>query len=252
MVTSAVLCLVVLWLMNSLSETLFRAHFFSRLVITTTIWSVLLAILSLVSLSRVFIATHFPHQVILGTVIGLLVACTVRKHSSVLFEVSHSVLYCTMCSILLVVTTLASYFILSVLIYDPSISVTKAQKWCVEPSYIHLDTTPFYALVRDSGAALGLGISFLIVASVSRAGINNWRGLSNIQIPLLSRSLKIILSVFLLQLLEAISLPKSNPLLFYVAGYGRCALIPVIVILFVPMIVLMMSLEKSLYFITSI
>jgi len=187
----------------------------------------------------VFIATHFPHQVILGTVIGLLVACTVRKHSSVLFEVSQSVFYCTACSNLgLILSTLASHFILSVLIYDPSVSVTKAQKWCVKPSYIHLDTTPFYALVRDSGAALGLGISFRIVRSVTRAGMNNQRGLRSVQIPLLSRSLKIILSVFLLQLLEAISLPKSTALLFYVAGFGRCALIPIIIIFVVPMIVL--------------
>ena len=238
MVTSAVLCLVSLWLMNLLREMLHHTHFFSRFIITTTIWSVLLTILCLVSLSRVFIATHFPHQVILGTILGLLVACTVRKHSSVVFEISCSVLYCIVCSIVLVVTTSASHFVLSVLIYDPSISVTKAQKWCVKPSFVHLDTTPFYALVRDAGAVLGLGISFHIVGSVTRTKMNNWRGLSTFQVPLLSRSLKIILSVFLLQLLEAISLPKSNPLLFYVAGYGRCTLIPVIVILFVPMIVL--------------
>ena len=238
MVTSAVLCLVVLWLMNSLRETLHQAHFLNRFIITTTIWSILLTILSLVSLSRVFIATHFPHQVILGTVIGLLVACTVRKHSSALFEVSQSVFYCTVCSIGLILSTLSSHFILSVLIYDPSISVTKAQKWCVKPSYIHLDTTPFYALVRDSGVALGLGISFSIVRSVTRAGMNNQRGLRSVQIPLLSKSLKIILSVFLLQLLEALSLPKSNALLFYVAGYARCALIPIIIIFVVPMIAL--------------
>lgn len=236
MVTSAVLCLVSLWLMNSLREMLHHVHFFSRFIIATTIWSVLLTILCLVSLSRVFIATHFPHQVILGTIFGLLVACTVRKHSSLVFEMSCSVLYCIVCSIVLVVTTLASHFVLSVLIYDPSISVTKAQKWCVKPSFVHLDTTPFYALVRDAGAVLGLGISFHIV--VTRARMNNWRGLNTFQAPLISRSLKIILSVFLLQLLEAISLPKSNPLLFYVAGYGICTLIPVIVILFVPMIVL--------------
>ena len=238
MVTSAVLCLVVLWLMNSLKETLCQAHFFNRFIITATIWSILLTILSLVSLSRVFIATHFPHQVILGTIIGLFVAFTVRRNSSELFKFSHSVLHCTMCSIMLVITTLASHFILSVFIYDPSISVTKAQKWCVNPSYVHLDTTPFYALIRDSGATLGLGIAFLIVQSVTGARMNHWRPLSNVQIPLLSKSLRIILSVFLLQLLEAISLPKSNPLLFYVAGYGRCACIPIIVIFVVPMIVL--------------
>ena len=238
MVTSAVLCLVVLWLINSLKEILCQAQFLNKLIITTTIWSILLAVLSLVSLSRVFIATHFPHQVILGTIIGLFVAFTVRKNSSELFKFSHSVLHCLICSIMLVVTTLTSHFILSVVIYNPSISVTKAQKWCVNPSYVHLDTTPFYALVRDSGATLGLGIAFLLVQSVTRAGRNSWRPLSNVQIPLLSASLRIILSVFLLQLLEAISLPKSNPLLFYVAGYGRCAFIPIIVIFVVPMIIL--------------
>ncbi|KAL9952312.1 hypothetical protein ACROYT_G039548, partial [Oculina patagonica] len=235
MVTSAVLCLLVLWLMNSLKENFLRqANILTRFIITATIWSVLLMVLSLVSLSRVFIATHFPHQVVLGTVIGICVALSVRKYSSTLLKVSHSVTFCAICSIALIAASLLSHFVLSMLVYDPSISVTKAQKWCIKPSYVHLDTTPFYALVRDSGATLGLGISFVIVGFAQRAGMNNWRSLRNVQMGLLSESLKIILSVFLLQLLEIISLPKSSPLLFYVAGYCRCASIPVIVIFVVP------------------
>lgn len=239
MVTSAVLCLLVLWLMKSLKENfLCQAHILSRFIITAKIWSVLFTVLSMVSLSRVFIATHFPHQVILGTVIGVFVASSIRKYSSMLLKVSRSVSFCAICSIALIAATLLSHFVLSMFVYDPSISVTKAQKWCIKPSYVHLDTTPFYALVRDSGATLGLGISFVIVGFAQRAGMNNWRSLRTIQTSLLSGSLKIILSVFLLQLLEIISLSKSSPLLFYVSGYCRSALIPVVVIFVVPMIVI--------------
>lgn len=159
-----------------------------------------------------------------------------QNYRTVLINMSVSVRYCALCSLLLVTTTLASYLFLSFLVYDPSISVTKAQKWCIKPSYIHLDTTPFYAMVRDSGATLGLGISVGIVSSAVRGG--NWRGLrvGVGQLSLLSASFKVVLSILLLQLLEAISLPKSSPLLFYVAGYVRCAFIPIIVILIVPMI----------------
>ena len=237
MITSAVLCLLFSWLLNSLREKfLCNMSILGRLIVTLSLWAVLMIILVFVSVSRVFIATHFPHQVIMGTVIGLILALVVQNYKTVLINMSVSVRCCALCSLLLVTTTLASYLCLSFLVYDPSISVTKAQKWCIKPSYIHLDTTPFYAMVRDSGATLGLGISVGIVSSAVRGG--NWRGLrvGVGQLSLLSASFKVVLSILLLQLLEAISLPKSSPLLFYVAGYVRCAFIPIIVILIVPII----------------
>lgn len=80
MVTSAVLCLFVLWLLNSLRENVpYQADFWRRLIINVTVWSVPLTILSFVSMSRVFIATHFPHQVILGTLIRLMIAFFCEK-----------------------------------------------------------------------------------------------------------------------------------------------------------------------------
>ena len=117
MVTSAVLCLLVLWLLNSLSENVpYQAHFWRRLIINVTVWSVSLTILSFVSMSRVFIATHFPHQVILGTLIGLMIAFFVRKFNLVLMKVSQSAIYCALCSFAIIATTLLSYFILSLLV----------------------------------------------------------------------------------------------------------------------------------------
>ena len=134
-------------------------------------------------------------------------------------------------------TNPAIYHLPFTIVYDPSISVTKARKWCVKASYIHLDTTPFYALVCDAGVTIGIGISVSMVVSSVR-GRMNWRGLSPSQMSLLSQSLKIIISMLLLQLLEVISLPESSPLLFYIAGYVRCSVIPIIVIFLVPNIVM--------------
>ena len=148
-------------------------------------------------------------------------------------KVSQSAIYCALCSFAIIATTLLSYFILSLLVYDPSISVSQAQKWCVKSSYVYLETTPFYVLVRDSGVAIGLGISISSLAlTLSRK--TNWRDLSYSQMSLLSGSLKIILSILLLQLLEVIALPKSSPLLFYLSGYVRYSFIPIIVIFIVP------------------
>lgn len=238
MITSAVLCLLVSWLLDSIQENLLcNMSILGKLIVKLSLWVALMIILIFVSVSRVFIATHFPHQVIMGTVIGLIVALVVKNYKTVLINMSGSVRYCALCSLTLVTSTFASYLFLSFLVYDPSISVAKAQKWCIKPSYIHLDTTPFYAMVRDSGATLGLGISVGSVSSAVR-GRGNWPGLhvGIGQLSSLSASLKVTLSILLLQLLEVISLPKSSPLLFYVAGYVRCAFIPIVVILIVPLI----------------
>ncbi|XP_022787197.1 glucose-6-phosphatase 3-like [Stylophora pistillata] len=235
MVTSAVLCLLVLHVMSSLKGTiLFQTHLLLRYFTTVIVWSFFVIVLSLVSVSRIFIATHFPHQVLQGTVIGVILAFFVRKNISKLLKITYSFSYCAAFSLAMVTITLVSHFILSILVYDPSISVMKAKKWCMKASYIHLDTTPFYALVRDSGATLGLGIAFTVMRLILRTREIIWRGF---QAALLTGSLKINLSVFVLQLLEVISLPKSHPLLFYFAGFIRCSLIPVVVIFIVPSIV---------------
>ena len=116
MVTSAVSCLLVFWLMNSQKETVLRqAQFWGRFFITVTVWCVLFTILVLVSVSRVFIATHFPHQVFLGIVIGLIVASVVKNCNLLLMEVSRSAIYCAICSLALIGTTLLAYFTLSFL-----------------------------------------------------------------------------------------------------------------------------------------
>ncbi len=40
--------------------------------------------------------------------------------------------------------------------FSPDWSIAKATEWCKNKDWIHIDTTPLYAMVRFSGAALGL------------------------------------------------------------------------------------------------
>lgn len=238
MVTSAVFCLVVLWFTHLLREKVqHQLHPNSSLLLNVTAWSVLFVILSLVSLSRVFIATHFPHQVLLGTIIGLIVATVVKHHKSLLIRISHSAVFCVFFSLSVIGATLFTYLVLAALVYNPSTSVAKAKKWCVNSSYVHLDTTPFYALVRDCGVTAGIGISQSLFSLLTKKIKKSLRDSKmRVQTPLYLQTLKFILSILLLQLLKIIPLPNSNSLLFYMAGYVRCSFIPIVVIFIVPSI----------------
>lgn len=42
---------------------------------------------------------------------------------------------------------------------DPQWSVRLAFKWCRNPEYVHVVTTPLFSLVRGCGASLGLAMA---------------------------------------------------------------------------------------------
>ena len=50
------------------------------------------------------------------------------------------------------------YWLLALIGDDPAWSINEAQRWCDKPENIHVDTMPFYSLMRYSGAAFGLGL----------------------------------------------------------------------------------------------
>ncbi|GLH13687.1 uncharacterized protein GBIM_18211 [Gryllus bimaculatus] len=54
---------------------------------------------------------------------------------------------------------LSAYWFQRALGIDPQWSVRLAFKWCEHAEYLHVDTTPLYSLVRDSGAAIGVALS---------------------------------------------------------------------------------------------
>jgi len=103
--------------------------------------------------SRIFIAAHFPHQCISGFLIGALCVQLIYKNEGYLTHATkRKVLY----SAALPAVATATFATLVYSGFNPNWSVALARKWCRESTWIYLDTTPFYAMTRYSGSALGL------------------------------------------------------------------------------------------------
>lgn len=61
-------------------------------------------------------------------------------------------------NLFLFIFALGFYLVLKLLDIDLLWSVPKAKKWCANPDWINIDTTPFAGLVRNLGALFGLGL----------------------------------------------------------------------------------------------
>ena len=243
MVTAAVFFIIF----TNLKQSIQRCNSIKRyerlnILITLLCWLAFTFLLILVSFSRVFIATHFPHQVVLGALCGVGMAHCLK--SSKLSRETR-LLYCLALSVGLFGSTVLLHKLLSMAIYDPSVTIQKAQKWCVNPSYIHLNTTPFYALVRDLGAVLGVGISYSIINKLSQ-NIAYFKNvlLASMEEPkactvatnIFERFANGLVSLILLQLVESVPISQSNWMFFYIAGYVRNVVNVLLVMVLVPLL----------------
>lgn len=106
------------------------------------------------------------------------------------------------------------YLLLKALGVDLLWTLEKAQKWCVKPEWVHLDSTPFASLLRNMGTLFGLGL-----------GLHS---------PLYTETKKkktstsftmgcIIVSLFLLQLLDGWTFSSENLMTFYFLSFGKSA-----------------------------
>ena len=62
-------------------------------------------------------------------------------------------------NVFLFLFALGFYLLLRLLDIDLLWSVPIAKKWCTNPDWIHIDTTPFASLVRNLGVLFGLGFA---------------------------------------------------------------------------------------------
>ncbi|GFN94622.1 glucose-6-phosphatase [Plakobranchus ocellatus] len=117
-------------------------------------WAVYLAVMCAVSVSRLFIATHFPHQVFAGILTGIFLGKAFNYVSTSSLRPVH---YLVISATLAAVAALMYGLLLSAGV-DPLWSVALATRWCAYREWIHLDTTLFYSLVRDVSSLAGLGL----------------------------------------------------------------------------------------------
>lgn len=122
---------------------------------------------------------------------------------------------------------LGFYLLLRLLDIDLLWSVPIAKKWCANPDWIHIDTTPFAGLVRNLGVLFGLGF-----AINSEMFLRSCRGENGYKLSF--RLLCVMASLCTLQLYHAIKIPTHAEHLFYVLSFCKSASIPLTVVALIP------------------
>ncbi|KAM3592759.1 uncharacterized protein V6R79_024610 [Siganus canaliculatus] len=176
-----------------------------------SLWTLMSLVELVVCMSRVYMAAHFPHQVIAGVITGVLVAEIVSKMNWI-----YSAGLKTYSSTTLVLTCLAVgfYLLLKALGVDLLWTMEKAQKWCVKPEWVHLDTTPFASLLRNMGTLFGLGLGLHLALYTQT---KDRKRSSTFKLGC------IVTSLFLLQLLDAWTFSSENLMTFYFLSFGKSA-----------------------------
>ncbi|XP_042172666.1 glucose-6-phosphatase 2 isoform X2 [Oncorhynchus tshawytscha] len=177
-----------------------------------------------VGISRIFIATHFPHQVILGVLAGILVA-EAFEHVPSIHTASLKVYLHT--SLFLFSFAVSLYLLLKMIDIDLLWSIPKAKKWCANPDWIHLDTTPFAGLVRNLGALFGLGLAINSQMFIQSCKVKNGYK-TRFKLVCVAANLTS------LQLYDFIKIPTHTEILFYTLSFCKSAAVPLSVVALIP------------------
>ncbi|XP_042329099.1 glucose-6-phosphatase catalytic subunit 1-like [Sceloporus undulatus] len=188
------------------------------------LWSGFWAVQVCVCLSRVFLAAHFPHQVISGVISGMLVA-EVFEHVRCIYDASLWRYVNT--TFFLFGFALGFYLLLKMLGVDLLWTLEKAHKWCERPEWVHIDTTPFASLLRNLGILFGLGLGLN-----SPMYAESCRGKQSQQLAF--RLSCIVSSLFILHLFDSFELPTNREVLFYILSFCKSACAHICAVALIP------------------
>ncbi|CDW55445.1 glucose 6 phosphatase 2 [Trichuris trichiura] len=196
-------------------------------MITASVWYIIVwAYIKYVvlAISRLYIATHFPHQVLLGSAIGLAVGWFFTKSPVKRLRMEH----CLFLTLFLSITAAIVYSAMLAMGVDPHWSVQLALKWCQNREWVHLNTSPLNALFRDTGAIVGLGW-----AVESRFFVDTTYDIHRDG----SEVITAVVSFLLVQLCASIPRPISNLYLYYMATFIQNMSISFVSVALVPFVV---------------
>ncbi|XP_026865246.2 glucose-6-phosphatase a, catalytic subunit, tandem duplicate 1 [Electrophorus electricus] len=172
------------------------------------LWMLLGLVELLVCMSRVYVAAHFPHQVVSGVISGIIVAEIFSRQQWIYHASLQRYFNITL---FLLIFAVGFYMLLKAVGVDLLWTLEKAQKWCVNPAWVHMDTTPFASLLRNMGTLFGLGL-----------GLHSPRYTKNKQSRSASFRIGCIgLSLFILQLLDSLSFSSNNQVFFYLLSFTK-------------------------------
>ncbi|XP_029954659.1 glucose-6-phosphatase catalytic subunit 1 [Salarias fasciatus] len=186
------------------------------------LWTLFGAVQVCVCLSRVFIAAHFPHQVVAGVITGMMVAEAFNRTQWIYGASMRRYLLVTL---FLTGFAVGFYLLLRAVGVDLLWTMEKAQRWCVRAEWVHLDTTPFASLLRNMGTlfGLGLGLHSPLHAEAKKGG----GGAA-------SRAACALSSLVLLHLFDSFKPPTHTAALFYLLSFCKSATVPLVTVSIIP------------------
>lgn len=219
MVTAAVWYIILDSALQAYQRRLQHDNYLATLKLST--WSLYASLLLTVSVSRVFLGCHFPHQCMAGAMLGLLVARYVSKMNTSAFHFLTA-------SIGVFTTAFATFATLQHLGLDPSWTIKMATAHCVKREYIHLDTAPFFSIMRYSGFALGTGLALCVPSvrnyiALGNSNDNDDGDESQLKKPRNISWLwaKLLMAMLMARLLDNLTLlvSQGNSVLFYLSAF---------------------------------
>ncbi|XP_033962710.1 glucose-6-phosphatase catalytic subunit 1 [Pseudochaenichthys georgianus] len=188
-----------------------------KVVLWTLFWGVQVC----VCLSRVFIAAHFPHQVVAGVITGIIVAEAFNRTQLIYTASMKKYFYTTL---FLTCFAVGFYLLLKAMGVDLLWTLEKAQKWCVKPEWVHMDSTPFASLLRNMGTlfGLGLGLHSPLYTETKKSSSSAVKALS------------VISTLLLLHLFDSFKPPTHTAALFYLLSFCKSATVPLVTVSIIP------------------
>lgn len=122
------------------------------------------------------------------------------------------------------------YLLLKSLGVDLLWTLEKAQKWCVRPEWVHLDSTPFASLLRNMGTLFGLGLGLHSPLYAESKGKNDSAGGGSA----VAKAACIVSSLLLLHLFDSLRPPTHTAALFYLLSFCKSATVPLAAVSIIP------------------
>ncbi|XP_061381358.1 glucose-6-phosphatase catalytic subunit 1 [Danaus plexippus] len=186
-----------------------------------------------VMLARLYIATHFPHQCLLGAMIGVFLAPALCIYVSDPFiwrygsstPVQNTVVKHVIVSVVMGSIGLGMYWAMKFFGIDPHYTVQLAFRWCNSPSSIAVSTTPLYSLVHTTAAMLSW--SLCVTPAVDRYRHNTTN--RSLLISIFATGL----SIFGFKQLE-LNITRANAFFFYMSHFILNTVKPAIFLVLIP------------------
>ncbi|XP_055901472.1 glucose-6-phosphatase 2-like isoform X4 [Biomphalaria glabrata] len=184
-------------------------------------WATYVIMMCAVCLSRLFIATHFPHQVSAGIIIGILLGMVMNSLATSALQLPFYLLT----SFLLAFIATMTYLLLNLVGIDPFWSLASATKWCAFQEWVHLDKTLFYCIVRDISCLLGLGLA-VFCCQFKKLTCRSQKTII----------LQVLVAVLMLHAGDRLKLNIHNIVLFYVEAFFKHLFLTFVVAAGIPVV----------------